>query len=62
MLISLVVVVIVAVLLLWFVQTYAPVSPPLRQIFSALIVLLVVVWALSAIGLLPPLSHVRARC
>jgi hypothetical protein len=47
----LLVVVLVGVLL-WFVDAYVPMSPPIKRLLQGLVVLLVIVWLLQAFGIL----------
>jgi hypothetical protein len=58
-LISLVVVLIVVGVLLWLVQTYIPMAPPLPQIITAVVVIAVVLWLLSVFGLLSGANDLR---
>lgn len=42
-------------LVLWFVQTALPLDPTIKRLIHAVVILLVVLWLLSAFGLLGPL-------
>jgi hypothetical protein len=51
-LISLVVTLIVVGVLLWLVNTYIPMAPPIKQILNVVVIIAVVLWLLYAFGLL----------
>jgi len=50
---------IVVGVLLWLVNTYIPMAGSIKSILNAVVVILVVVWLLSAFGLLDSLRSVR---
>jgi len=50
---------IVVGVLLWLVNTYIPMAGSIKSILNAVVVILVVVWLLSAFGLLDSLRNVR---
>jgi len=50
--ISLVITLIVVGVLLWLVNTYLPMDGKIKQILNAVVVICVVVWLLSAFGVL----------
>ena len=58
-LITLLLVIIVAGVLLWLVQAYIPMAPPVKTILTAVVVLCLVLFILSAFGVLPALESVR---
>ncbi|WP_305907071.1 Thivi_2564 family membrane protein [Methylomarinum sp. Ch1-1] len=51
-LISLVVVLIVVGLLLWLVNSYIPMDARIKQILNVVVIIVVVLWLLSAFGVL----------
>lgn len=58
-LLSLVVTLVVVGVLLWLINTYIPMDPKIKQILNIAVVIVVIVWLLSAVGLLPELGTVR---
>ena len=50
--VSLVITLIVIGILLWLVNTYIPMDSKIKQILNAVVVICVVVWLLSAFGVL----------
>jgi hypothetical protein len=50
--ISLVITLIVVGVLLWLVNTYIPMDSKIKQILNAVVVICVVVWLLSAFGVI----------
>jgi hypothetical protein len=58
-LLSLVVTLVVVGLLLWVVNTYIPMDAKIKQILNIVVVIVVVLWLLSAFGILPNLSSAR---
>jgi hypothetical protein len=48
----LVVVLIVVGVLLWLINTYIPMQPTIKRILNAIVVICVVLWLLSAFGIL----------
>jgi len=50
-LIQLVIVLVVVGVILWLIQTYIPLPPPIKTITTILIVLFVCIWLLQVIGL-----------
>jgi hypothetical protein len=56
---SVVIVLCVVGLLLWLVTTYIPLAPPFKGIITAVVVLAVVLWLLSAFGVLGAVSGAR---
>jgi hypothetical protein len=57
--ISVVIVLCVVGLLLWLVTTYIPLAPPFKSIITAVVVIAVVLWLLSAFGVLGSISGAR---
>lgn len=58
-LISLVITLIVVGVLLWLVNTYIPMDGKIKQILNAVVIIAVVLWLLSAFGLIGDLGNVR---
>jgi len=52
-------VLIVIGVLLWLVNSYIPMDAKIKQILNIVVVVAVVLWLLSAFGLLPALSTIR---
>ena len=58
-LISLVIVLIVVGVLLWAANTYIPMDPKIKSIMNIVVVIAVVLWLLSAFGVLGLLDTIR---
>jgi len=58
-LINLVIVLIVVGALLWLVNNYIPMDAKIKSILNIVVVIAVVLWLLSAVGVLGPLSSYR---
>lgn len=58
-LMSLVITLIVVGVLLWLVNTYIPMDGKIKQILNAVVIIAVVLWLLSAFGLIGNLGNVR---
>jgi len=58
-LISLVVVLIVVGLLLWMVNNYIPMEARIKQILNIVVIIAVVLWLLSAFGILSGLPRIQ---
>jgi hypothetical protein len=58
-LINLLVALIVVGVLLWFVNNYIPMDAKIKSILNVVVVIAVVLWLLSAFGVLGPLSSYR---
>jgi hypothetical protein len=57
--ISVVVVLCVVGVLLWFLNRYLPMQPPFKAIVNAVVVIAVVLWLLSAFGVWGAISGAR---
>lgn len=58
--ISVVITLIVVGVLLWLVNTYIPMAPPIKNIINIVVIICVVLWLLSVFGVLnhlPPLPR-----
>lgn len=58
-LISLVVVLVVIGLCLYLVETYIPLSPPIKMIIRVVVVLFLVVWLLQVFGITGPVLRLN---
>lgn len=45
--------------LLWLVNVYIPMQPPIKQILNAIVIIVVVVWLLRVFGIWAALSSIR---
>jgi hypothetical protein len=53
------IVVIVAGVLLWLVNTYIPMQRTIKNILNAVIVIILVIWLLKVFGVLSSLQHIN---
>ena len=58
-LLNIIVVLIVVGVLLWLVNNYIPMDMKIKSILNGVVVILVVLWLLSAFGLLGPIATFR---
>jgi hypothetical protein len=58
-LLTIVLVLIVAGVLLWLVNTYIPMQRTIKNILNAVIVIVLVIWLLNVFGVLGSLQHLR---
>ena len=58
-LISLVIVLIVVGVLLWAANTYIPMDPKIKTIMNVVVVIAVILWLLSAFGVLGSMNAIR---
>ena len=58
-LINLLIALVVVGMLLWFVNNYIPMDSKIKSILNVVVVIAVVLWLLSAFGVLGPLSSYR---
>jgi len=58
-LMNVVVTLIVVGVLLWLVNSYIPMDGKIKRLLNIVVVIAVVLWLLSAFGLIGNLSHVR---
>ena len=56
---TIVIVLIVAGVLLWLVNTYIPMQRTIKNILNAVIVIIIVIWLLKVFGLLNGLQNLR---
>lgn len=60
-LISIVVVLIVVGFLLWIINNYIPMAGSIKTILNAVVVIVVVLWVLSALGIIPNIGNFRLK-
>ena len=58
-LLSLIVLLVVIGVIMWLINTYIPMEPNIKKILNIAVVIVVIIWLLSAIGLLPDLNAIR---
>jgi 1-acyl-sn-glycerol-3-phosphate acyltransferase len=58
-LIQLVVVLVVVGVLLWLINNYIPMDGTIKKILNAVVVIVVILWLLSAFGILGSMSSMR---
>ena len=58
-LLTIVVVLIVAGVLLWLINTYIPMDRKIKNILNIVVVIAIVIWLLKAFGLLGSISSIR---
>jgi hypothetical protein len=57
--VTLLLVIVVVGVLLWAVNTHVPMAASIKQIFNAVVVILLILWLLSVFGVLPSLGRLR---
>lgn len=55
-LIGLILVLVLVGVLLWAINTYVPMTPPVKTLMNVVVVIVLVLYLISAIGLLGPLN------
>ena len=60
-LLNVVIVLIVAGVLLWLVNTYIPMDRKIKNILNVVVVIILVIWLLQAFGLLDSLKNLRIQ-
>lgn len=58
-LLTLIVTLVVVGVILWAVNAYIPMDPTIKRILNIAVIILVVLWLLSAMGFLPSLSQIH---
>ena len=58
-LITVLIILVVAGLLLWLVNTYIPMDRKIKTIFNIVVVIVVIVWLLKIFGLFEYLTNIR---
>ena len=52
-------VILIAGVLLWLVNTYVPMDRKIKSIFNIVVVIILIIWLLDAFGLINMLNNVR---
>ena len=60
-LLSIILVLVVIGILLWLIETYAPISPTMKKIIDAIVVIGIVLWLLQILGILDAANQVRVQ-
>lgn len=60
-LVSIVVVLIIVGFLLWIINTYIPMANSIKTILNAVVVIAVIVWLLSAFGVIHGFGNIRLK-
>jgi hypothetical protein len=60
-LITIVIVLVVVGFLLWLINTYVPMAGAIKTILNAVVVIVVVLWLLSAFGILHGLGNIHLK-
>ena len=55
-LVSVIVVLVVLGVVLWLINTYVPMQPPIKTIINVVVVLVICLWLLSLVGVIGPLN------
>lgn len=58
-LLTLIVLLVVIGVIMYLVNTYIPMEPNIKKILNIAVVIIVIIWLLSAVGLLPDLNAIR---
>ena len=58
-LIHLVITLVVVGVILWLINNYIPMQATIKKILNAVVIVVVVLWLLSAFGLIGPISGLR---
>jgi hypothetical protein len=58
-LISLVIVLVVVGVILWLINSYIPMQPTIKKILNAVVIIVVVIWLLSAFGVINNISTIH---
>lgn len=59
--VTLIVVLVVIGVILYFINVYIPMDPTIKKILNAAVIIILILWLLQAFGLLGPLESVRLR-
>ena len=55
-LVSVIVVLVVLGVVLWLVNTYIPMAPPIKTVINVVVILILCLWLLSLVGVIGPLN------
>jgi len=58
-LISIIVVLLIIGVLLWIINTYIPMAAPIKAILNLVVFICVVIWVLSALGLISGFNNIK---
>jgi hypothetical protein len=58
-LLTIVIVLIIAGVLLWLINTYIPMDRKIKNILNIVVVIAIVIWLLKAFGLLDSMANIR---
>lgn len=57
--ITLIIVLVLVGLILWLINTYIPMQATIKKILNAVVVIVVILWLLSAFGIINNLENIR---
>lgn len=60
-LVHVVLVLIVAGVLMWLINSFIPMEPRIKSLMNIVVVIALVIWLLQVFGLLGPVSHFRVK-
>jgi len=58
-LLTIILVLVVAGVLLWAIESFVPMSPPIKRLLQVVVVIVLLVWVLQGTGILAPLKSIR---
>lgn len=58
-LLTIILVLVVAGVLLWAIESFVPMSPPIKRLLQVAVVVLLLLWIIQGTGLLAPLERIR---
>lgn len=58
---TIIIVIVLVGLLLWFVETYVPMAPPVKRILEGVVILILILWLLQSFGILGSIGIPRLR-
>ncbi|MGA2506466.1 MAG: Thivi_2564 family membrane protein [Chitinispirillaceae bacterium] len=58
-LISILITLVIVCIMLWLINTYIPMDGKIKKIINAVVVIIVILWLVSASGVVGSLSHMR---
>lgn len=58
-LVTLIVVLVLVGVILWAINKYIPMEPTMKKILNIAVIIVVIIWLLSALGILPDLNAIR---
>ena len=58
-LIGLILTLVVVGVILWLINTYIPMQPPIKTILNVVVIIIVLIWLLGVFGLIGPINAVR---